>query len=259
RHRRRDEDDSEQSAPHVPPLVGPAATFAPALRRPRKPDTTMPLAAVLDLAAARRQYQFDDFLGHLRFETFGVSLVQTNDIGDDAPVPAFLIREDVGLARTRPESPRLRAGILPRAVEHVAGLRIHDLAALGIRRARVLLRARRCLRQLAAPMLPGLEDVREVTLGRRRNHQCARGRTRRWRRTPNRCGSGLCGNAKACGASGLAADTTAGETQEAIDLRREEVAADNARGCQTALRMSGEPEGLDVPSADRLDDRRHDV
>src|SRR5687767_13727785 len=119
-------------------------------------------ASVLDFAAARRQHQLDDFLGDLRLEAFGMPFVDTHDIGDNAPVLAFAIRKDVGLARTRTKSPCLRAGILTRPVEHIAGLGVDDLASLRVRRAFVFLRACRRLRQLADLVLAGFEDVREV-------------------------------------------------------------------------------------------------
>src|SRR5262245_12156235 len=120
------------------------------------------LASVLDFAAPRRQHQLDDLLGHLRLEAFSVPLVQAHDVGDDAAVLALAIGKNVGLARTRPEPPGLRARILTGAIEHVAGLRVDDLAALRLRRAFALLRARRDVPPVADLVLAGLEDVREV-------------------------------------------------------------------------------------------------
>src|SRR5262245_61965464 len=112
-----------------------------------KPDTTKRLAAVLNLASARRQHQLHEFFRDLWLQAFRVSFVNAHNVGDDAAVTATSIHEHVCFARPRTQSPRFRSGILSRAVEHVAGLGVGHVAALRLGCTRVLLCARRCLRQ----------------------------------------------------------------------------------------------------------------
>jgi hypothetical protein len=62
---------------------------------------------------------FDEPLGDLRLETFGVALAETHDVRSG----------------TRQAAPSFRAGILPRGVVHVAGFRIDGIRAANARAA----------------------------------------------------------------------------------------------------------------------------
>src|ERR1039457_5602994 len=139
------------------------------------------LTSLLDLAALRRKHQLDQFFGHLRLESFVVSFVDADDVGDHPSVTAIRIDVELGRAGSRQKPPGRIGRILTRAVVYVTRLRVHDLLWTPPRTTVVFRRPSGRLGQTFlihfAPAC--LEDEREVG-GWRFTQGChSRGKTRR--------------------------------------------------------------------------------
>src|SRR5262249_35904514 len=116
----------------------------------------------------RLDHQLDDFFGDVGLEAFGVALVDTGDVGDDAAVLARRIFSYVGWARTRSEAPDSGCvlAVAGRVVD-IARLRIAELARFGrLGTAAEFLRPFRLLRHaLVGPLvIAGFVDEGERLL-----------------------------------------------------------------------------------------------
>ena len=67
----------------------------------RRASQARSTGGVGDLSALRLRHQANDFFGHLWLPAFRVTLVETNDVGDDAAVAAADILELLRNTRTR--------------------------------------------------------------------------------------------------------------------------------------------------------------
>src|SRR5688500_11322775 len=91
--------------------------------------------AARNLAAPGGDSQFDELVGHIRFEPFGVTFLQAQDIRHDPAVLAVWILIHLGATGTRIVAPAVGARILTRRIPYIALLRVdhfgtfHALAA----------------------------------------------------------------------------------------------------------------------------------
>jgi hypothetical protein len=91
-----------------------------------------------------------------------VTLVDADDVGDDASFVTARIYEDLRRARAGEEAPRARAGVLAATVVHVAGTLVHDVGAARAGGAAEPSGPAGRLGQRGDLVLPDREDVRDV-------------------------------------------------------------------------------------------------
>src|SRR5438477_12529336 len=95
----------------------------------------MVLTRLLDLAATRREHQRDQRFGHVWLQSFGVALLQADDVGHDATVFAGRIHVHLGLAWSWQKSPGRIRRILPRSVVDIAGFDVDHFVPVAPRPA----------------------------------------------------------------------------------------------------------------------------
>src|SRR5262249_39798885 len=102
----------------------------------------------------------DQLFGDVWLETFGMTLVQPDKIGDDPASFAIRIGKHLSLSRGRQQTPRRVWRVLPCPAVDVSGVCIGDLMESGARTASVLRRPFRSLRQafVVHLALASLED-----------------------------------------------------------------------------------------------------
>src|SRR5262245_34659399 len=204
-----------------------------------------------------------------------MSLVNADDISNDQSISAARKGIDLGFAWPRQESPS-RVGFLPRpAVIDVSSFCIDHLFSLAPRTAVKFLGQLRGFGHalLINFSLTGRVDVREIE-GRKlaqcgycsrhptscrchRNTNTAGGCTRRSKRTG--AGSRCTRWAEIPGATGIPTQAAAGEAEPPIDFVLKEVRPHKPVGRQTTLRVSDQPESLDIFLADLPNHKIYDV